>query len=187
MKLNHFVCPWRAGPILTSSIRRTFHNPQHILSPFCLTNGMKIMDIGCGMGFFTLPMSDLVGSSGNVIAVDMQEKMLGGLKKNALKIGANNITPHQCDQASLHVEQWNGIIDFVLVFYMLHEVPDPKRLIRELHAAMSPEGKLLFVEPFIHVTNTNFQNSIKMITESGFTAVDEPKIPISRSTLFTVK
>ena len=38
--------------------------------------GMKIMDIGCGPGFFTLPMAELTGKDGLVIAVDIQDEML---------------------------------------------------------------------------------------------------------------
>jgi len=183
MKDNHFVCPWRAGPILTSSIRKLFHNPQSILSPY-LTEGMTSIDIGCGMGFFTIPMSGMLGNNGKVIGVDMQKEMLEGLKKNALKAGANNVIAHQCAQDSLHLEKFNKTIDFALVFWMLHEVPDPKRLLRELHSAMSPEGILLFVEPFVHVNKAKFQNSVKMIMEFGFKVVETPKVSISRAALF---
>lgn len=186
MTKEHLVCPWRAGPILTASIRRRVHDPQRIMAPY-LSDGMIAMDIGCGMGFFTLPMSEMVGDNGNVIAVDMQEKMLDGLKKNAEKIDADNVTLHQCTQNSLRIEKWNGTIDFILIFWVLHEVPDPIRLIHELQAALSPSGRLLFVEPFMHVSNTKFQKSIDMITESGFIIVDTPKISMSRTALLTPK
>ena len=191
MEKDNFICSWRIGPILTSSVRKLFHNPQRILPPY-LTDGMTAMDIGCGMGFFTIPMSGIVGKNGAVIGVDLQSEMLEGLGKNAEKAGVKNIILHQCAQDSLLVEQWsgangaNGTVDFALVFWMLHEVPDPERLIRELRAVMSPKGKLLFVEPTVHVNKTAFQNSVKMITESGFTVVDTPKIRISRSILFQV-
>lgn len=186
MENDHFVCPWRAGPILTASIRKLFHNPRRILSPY-LADGITAMDVGCGMGFFTIPMSDMVGKNGNVIAVDLQAEMLEGLKKNAEKAGAENITRRQCAQDSLRIKQWNGTVDFALVFWMLHEVPDPKRLIKELYAALSPNGKLLFAEPLAHVNSAAFQTSVKMITESGLKAVGTPKIPVSRAVLFSIK
>ena len=40
------------------------------------------MDIGCGMGFFTLPIAEIVGKNGHVISVDTQFGMLEGLKMN---------------------------------------------------------------------------------------------------------
>ena len=185
MENNHFVCPWRAGPILTSSIRKLAHNPERILSPY-VSEGMTAMDIGCGMGFFTLPMSGMVGKNGRVIAVDLQPEMLEGLKKNAVKAGTDNITAHHCAQNSLRIEQWKGTVDFVSVFYMLHEVPDPERLISELRTVMSTKGKLLFVEPVVHVSAAKFQNSLRMITARGFSAVETPKITFSRAVLFSV-
>ena len=165
------------------SRRVIFHNPERILAPY-VSDGMIAMDIGCGMGYFTLPMSGMVGKNGKVVAVDLQSKMLEGLKRYARKADAHNITPHQCSQDALHVEQWNGAVDFALVFWMLHEVPDPERLIRELHAALSPKGKLLFVEPKLHVSSAAFQRSVKIMMETGFTEIGAPKISMSRTALF---
>lgn len=182
MENEHSICPWRAGPILTASIRKLFHNPRRILTPY-LSEGMTAMDVGCGMGFFTLPMSGIVGKSGKVIAVDLQPEMLGGLKKNAAKIGAENIMPHQCATDSLRVEEWNGAVDFALISWMLHEVPDQERLIRELCATLSDNGKLLFVEPYMHVSGDAFQNSLNMITKCGFAVADAPKVTMSHTAL----
>lgn len=177
------VCPWWASSILTASIRKPFHNPLRILSPY-VADGMTVMDVGCGVGYFSIPMSRLVGKQGKVIAVDLQPEMLEGLKKSAVKVGTTNIIPRQCAQESLLVEQWNGTVDFVLVFYMLHEVPDPERLIKELHEALTPGGKVLFAEPIMHVGSSAFQSSSKMIAASGFIVAGEPKIPLSRVRLF---
>ncbi|MCL2880864.1 MAG: class I SAM-dependent methyltransferase [Treponema sp.] len=185
MKKNHFVCPWQAGPVLMASRRMVFHNPKRILSPY-VNEGMIAMDIGCGMGYFTLPMSVMAGKNGKVIAVDLQAKMLEGLQKYAGKADAQTIVTHQCSQDALHIEQWNGTVDFALVFWMLHEVPDPQRLIRELHAAMSSKGKLLFAEPKMHVSAAAFQKSKQLMQNSGFIEIDAPKITMSRAVLFRI-
>ena len=186
-----YNCPWQAGPILTASIRKLLHNPERILSPY-VAEGKTAMDIGCGMGFFTLPMSRIVGKNGTVIAVDLQPKMLEGLKKNADREYAgeteeNNITLHQCAFDSLQVGKWNGTVDFALIFWMLHEVPDSESLIRELHAVLSPKGRLLFVEPMMHVSDAKFQNSLNIMMESGFMAIYTPKITMSRAALLVIK
>ena len=92
---NQSVCPWQASSILTMPIRRLAHNPHRIVSPY-LSEGMTVMDIGCGVGFFTIPMSEIAGKQGKVIAVDLQPEMLAGLDKNVGKAGVDNITLHQC-------------------------------------------------------------------------------------------
>ena len=99
------------------------------------------------------------------------------------KTGISNIIAHQCAKDSLRIEQWHDMVDYAIVFWMLHEVPDADRLIRELHTALSANGKLLFVEPFVHVSAQNFRQSLAMIEKSGFTLIDEPKIAISRAAL----
>ena len=181
-----YICPWRAGPILTASIRKWFHHPRRITAPY-LSDGMTVMDIGCGMGFFTIPMSDLVGKRGKVIAVDLQPQMLEGLQKNAAKAGNGNITAHLCRHDSLSVKQWKGTVDFILVFWMLHEVPDAERFIREVHEVLAPEGRLLFAEPIAHVGRGKFRQSLDMISQSGFTVIGTPKIPICRTAVLQKK
>lgn len=149
-----------------------------------LSEGMSAADIGCGMGFFTVPMSKIVGEHGKVIAIDIQQKMLDGLKQKALKNDCANITPHVCDTSSLHAEQWKLSLDFVLLFWMLHEVPDAERLIREIHEMLVPGGRLLFVEPVVHVGKSGFQKSMSLFEECGFTLIDNPKISTSRAAAF---
>ena len=177
------VCPWQGGPILASSLRKLLHDPARIVGPY-LSNGMTAMDIGSAMGFFTIPMAGMVGAQGKVIAVDLQAEMLEGLQKNAQKAGAGNIVCHQCGCDSLNVGQWGESVDFVLVFMMLHEVPDPGRLIREAYGAAAPGGKLLFAEPVAHVGRQQYLRSVDMIQQAGFKAVGSPKIHMCRSTVF---
>ncbi len=180
---NNHICPWQGGGLLTISLRKLFNNPNKIMMPY-LSEGMSAADIGCGMGFFTIPMSKMAGERGNVIAIDIQSEMLDGLKQKAMKNGCSNITPHLCDASSLHAEQWKLSVDFALLFWMLHEVPDAERLIREIHEMLVLGGRLLFVEPMVHVGNASFQRSLSLFKKCGFTLIEEPKISISRAAAF---
>jgi len=174
------VFPWQRGSHLTGQVRKHVNNPQPLLQHY-ISEGMTILDVGCGMGFLTLIASDLTGASGTVIAVDLQPEMLAGLKKNAEKAHKTNITFHQCAKDALGIEQWNESIDLALVYWMLHEVPNPERLIREIYAALADKGMLLFVEPARRVSKDAFQSSLDMIVECGFSIVDLPKVSISHA------
>jgi ubiquinone/menaquinone biosynthesis C-methylase UbiE len=177
------ICHWRIGPILMSGFRKLLHNPRLIVGQY-LAEGMTAMDIGCGMGYFTIPMSAIVGTQGKVIAVDLQAEMLAGLSANAEKSKCANITAHQCSYDSLNIMQWDEAIDFVLIFMMLHEVPDADRLIREVYSVLKPGGKLLFAEPIGHVSHHKFQESTSMICKTGFHLLDSPKISLCRAAVF---
>ena len=69
------VCPLWVGYLLASPIRKLLQNPKKILSPY-IEEDMKVLDIGCAMGFFSIPLARLIGSNGKVICVDMQKKMI---------------------------------------------------------------------------------------------------------------
>ena len=67
------VCPWWGGYFIDNPIRRLFHNPEKIVGPY-VGPGMTAMDVGCGMGFCSIAMAKIVGDSGQVIAVDLQQE-----------------------------------------------------------------------------------------------------------------
>ena len=109
---------------------------------------MTILDVGSAMGFFTLPMAKLTGSSGKVIAVDLQEKMLTGLEKRARKAGlSNGIETRLCLEDSLGIRDLAGRVDFALVFAVAHEVPDISKLFAEIAPTLKPGAALLLAEP----------------------------------------
>lgn len=151
MMTETHVCPWQRGNLLAISARRLVHNPKRILGPH-LAEGMTVMDVGCGMGYFTIPMARMVGESGRVIAADLQPEMLKGMLRNAEKSEVKNrIEPRLCGKASMNIGNLSGKINFAILFMMLHEVPDRERLVREVSDALEPGGQLLFAEPVGHV------------------------------------
>lgn len=68
--------------MLMNPLRRLIQNPDKILNKY-LGQNMKVMDIGCGMGYFSLPAARLVGEGGNIICIDLQNKMIDALVKRA--------------------------------------------------------------------------------------------------------
>jgi SAM-dependent methyltransferase len=79
---EYSICPWWAGYILASPMRKLAQNPARLLEPFVHT-GMTVLEPGPGMGFFTLELARLVGPEGRVIAVDVQPHMIASLRRRA--------------------------------------------------------------------------------------------------------
>lgn len=177
------VFPWWGGYLLGSGLRKIYQNPEKILKPY-VKSGMQVADIGCGMGYFTLPMTNMVGSQGKVIAVDLQKEMLRELERRAKKLG--NLTRLQlqcCSQHSIEIKKWRENLDFILVFAIAHEVPNREGFFKEIAEAMKPGAQLLLVEPRWHVNQECFEESIAFAKACGLKVIGEPKINISRTVL----
>jgi SAM-dependent methyltransferase len=178
LRINDMVCPWWLCYSFDNPLRRLIHDPERILNPH-VTTGMTAVDIGCGMGYFTLGMANLVGPGGKVIAVDLQEKMLATLGRRAHKAGlADRIVPHRCRPDLLGVEE---PADFVLAFWMAHEVRDKPRFFAQISAFLKPGGRLLLVEPKFHVTRRGFGRTVEVCRAAGFRLLGEPAIALSRA------
>jgi ubiquinone/menaquinone biosynthesis C-methylase UbiE len=178
------VCPVWVGYLLASPVRKLLQNPEKILRPY-VKQGMKVLDVGSAMGFFSLPLARMVGPDGKVICVDVQEKMIQSLKKRAWKAGLSNIIkPHICNQNSLGLDEFKEKVDFAFASAVVHEVPDASSFFSEVYEGIKPGGKFLVIEPKGHVTEKDFEVSILVAGKKGFSVIDHPKISRSRSALF---
>ncbi len=179
---NH-VCPWYIGYLLASPFRRLFQHPENILNPY-VKAGMTVLEIGPGMGFFSLPLAKLVGESGQVICVELQERMLNSLRKRADKAGLLwRIDTRLCTQDSLKIEDLTGKIDFALAFAVVHEIPDPKNFFVEIFNSLKKGGIVLVSEPTGHVTKEEFDETLSLAVAAGFTQVDTLIIKRSHAVL----
>ena len=179
--MDDHVCPWWLAYTFDNRIRRIFHKPEKIFAPY-LHEGMTALDIGCGMGFFSIGMAKIVGESGSVIAVDLQQKMLNALEKRAERAGVSDrIFLYRCESEDIGNHQ---NVDFTLTFWMVHEVPNQERFFKQIYTALKPAGKYLLVEPIMHVSHARYQKSVSLARQVGFIALDTPSIRLSRTTLF---
>src|SRR5260370_24763230 len=80
------VCPWWIGYFLVSAVRRLLAAAARMLALY-VRDGMTVLEPGPGMGFFTLELARRVGRSGRVVAVDIQPRMIAGLKRRAGRAG----------------------------------------------------------------------------------------------------
>jgi ubiquinone/menaquinone biosynthesis C-methylase UbiE len=181
LKVTGRVCPWWLAYTFDNPLRRLFHKPEKLLAPY-VREGMTAMDVGCGMGFFSIGLARLVGDGGHVISVDIQEKMLDVLKNRAAKAGVlNRIRLNRSEPGSINVE---AAADFILCFWMVHEVPDMAAFFHELRRHINPNGRLLIVEPRQHVSDAGFAETVELVQESGFDLAERPEISMSRAAVF---
>ncbi len=179
----HRVCPWWLGYLLASPVRRIFNPPAKVLAAH-VREGMIVLEPGPGMGFFTLELARLVGESGRVIAVNLQPRMLDGLRRRAAKAGVlDRVDARLAAPDSLDIADLAGAVDFTLAFAMVHELPAAAPFFREVAQASKRGARLLLVEPAGHVTASDFDAELAAARDAGFTLVESPSVRRSRTAL----
>ncbi len=177
------VCPVECSGSLDNQLRRWLQNPNKILAPF-VREGMSVLEVGCGPGFFSLELARLVGESGNVVSADLQEGMLEKVRERVMGTGLEKrIHLVKCDQDRINV---SGTFDFVLLFYMVHEVPRKDLFFQQLKPLLKPDGRILLVEPkLFHVSAQEFKRTTQLAEDNGFVVSSGPKLTLSWSAILS--
>ena len=179
--MSGHICPWWFAYTFDNRLRRFFHNPEKMLCPY-VSKGVTVLDVGCGMGFFSIGLAKLVGDKGCVIAADIQPKMLEVTQKRADKNGLSRIIRlHKSEPNRLGVDT---PVDFILAFWMVHEVPHPKLFFDQIRACLKSNGRILIVEPKLHVSSKRFGETAALAQKAGLDLCDTPTIKFSRSAIF---
>ena len=170
------VYPWWLGYLLANPLRRLYQNPEKILAPY-IEPGMTVLEVGPGMGFFSLPMARMAGQSGKIVCPDIQEKMLKSLARRARRAELDTrIITRLSSTDSLNIDEFAGKVDFVLAFAVVHEIPNQESLFRQIFQAMKSGAQILIAEPTGHVSEEGFAKMLSITERLGFEKVSTPTI-----------
>ena len=179
--MTEHVCPYWAGYFLANRLRRLLQNPYKILAPY-VRPGMAVLDVGSAMGFFSLPLAEMVGPGGKVVCVDVQGKMLQVLRRRAAEAGlAERIETHVSSEDSIGLQSKDATFDFALAFTMMHEVGNQANFLREVYQMLKPGAALLLTEPIKHVSRAEFDHTVSLAQQEGFGVTDHPLIRLSHT------
>jgi len=154
--------------ILDTRLRRFIYRPDRLAEKY-VKPGNRVLDFGCGPGFFTREFAKRVGENGQVFAVDLQEEMLDILRG---KLGPEGLLPrittHQCAPDSLSLPaDLNGTFDTAFAIFVVHEVPDPERLFREISMLLKPGGTFFYSDPPFTVPGREFRDNLALAEKAG--------------------
>jgi ubiquinone/menaquinone biosynthesis C-methylase UbiE len=121
--------------------RRLFGRPQKLVRSY-VANGQVVADLGCGPGFYTLTLADLVGPEGKVYAVDSDEKVIRTVKKKADEFGCCNIEAHTSSASDLSFIK-DASVDFILAHGLLCSMAPHQHesAVKEMRRVLKPSGR----------------------------------------------
>ena len=129
---------------LDNEKRRELLPPEETLINLGLHEGDVMADIGCGIGYFTIPASKIVGDSGKIFAMDILPEMLQDV---GIKIKENNISNIEIiltEENDLKLE--DNKITIAFISSVLHEADEKENFLNEIKRIISPKGRIAIVE-----------------------------------------
>lgn len=132
--------PERAHRLLSKE-REAKWRPRDFLRRWGIRPGLRVADLGCGPGFWTRPLAELVGAEGRVWAVDVSPEMLKRLRDRG---AAPNV--HLIQATLPDVPLASGCADWVWVAFAYHEVEAFAEFARALRRLVRPGGQVFVLE-----------------------------------------
>lgn len=129
---------------LDNEKRRKAIPPYETLVELGLKKGDIMADIGCGIGYFSIPASKIVGEVGKVFALDISNDMLIELNKKIENNDINNIKTVLTEEKNLCINDQS--VNFAFMCNVLHETEDMSLFLTEVKRILTEDGKLVIIE-----------------------------------------
>jgi ubiquinone/menaquinone biosynthesis C-methylase UbiE len=123
--------------------RDSWQRAPAIVDQLNLRNGSRVVDLGCGAGYFSLKLSKAVGAGGTVQAVDILRLPLTFLRIRAWQQGDRNLAVVLGDPGDARI---SGPVDAILVANTYHELERPAAVLAQLRRVLVPGGRLVIAD-----------------------------------------
>jgi len=160
-------CPsWLAWLVELDNPLATNSSARSIIQRLDLELGMKVLDAGCGPGRVTIPLAQSLGTQGEVVAIDIQPRMLRRAKDKARAAGLTNTQFLQLaiGAGKLDANQY----DRVILVTVLGEIPDRQSALQEIYLALKPGGILSVTEIMFDPHYQSRQTILQLANPTGF-------------------
>ena len=175
---------YTGAPWLVRDSRQREEDCEQLLKALNIKPGQVVCDMGCGNGFYSLKLAELVGPTGKVIAVDIQSQMLAMLRAEMRKAKLKNIRPLLGTPVDPRLEA--NSVDLVLLVDVYHEFSHPEQMLKAIRDSLRPHGRVALVEfreedplvPIKPLHKMSKQQILKEFPPNGFKLVEEyDKLP----------
>jgi len=124
-----------------NALRRLMENPYKLLKNAGVEKGKKVLEIGCGTGFFTLPAAEIVGENGRVYALDIHPLSIERIREKMEKFSLNNVVPVLSPAHDTGMQ--DECIDTAFLFGVVHRIDEYfYEVMKEMHRVLKKDGIL---------------------------------------------
>ncbi|HWB00353.1 MAG TPA: class I SAM-dependent methyltransferase, partial [Pirellulales bacterium] len=175
---------WHGADWLVRNSRQDEENCAAMFKALRVAPGDTVCDMGCGNGFYTVPLAQRVGPEGRVYAVDVQPEMLTLLRARLRQEKIGNVKPILGDLWDPKLP--DGKLDLILLVDVYHEFSHPEQMLRAMRKSLKPTGRLALVEfrledPEVPIKLLHKMSKEQMLNEllpNGFKLVEQyDKLP----------
>jgi|GEM_PF-182708 len=157
-------CPHELSWLVDNPIRR--NAVPRLLDRVGIRSGERVLELGPGLGAFTVEAARRAGPAGRAVAVDIQPSMIAQVEARVRRAGLANIETHLASAHSLPLP--TASIDRAFLITVLGEIPDPDRALTELHRVLAPDGVLSIGEAFLDPDYPFTAETIRRVEAAGF-------------------
>ena len=170
---------YTGAPWLIRDRREREEDCTTMLKQLGVKPGMTVCDMGCGNGFYTLRLAEMIGDRGEVLAVDIQPEMLRLLQARAKGAGIKNVRPVPGTVVDPQLPA--GKVDLILCVDVYHEFSHPEHMLAAMRRALAPAGRLVLVEfraedptvPIKPLHKMSKKQVLKELVPNGFKLVQQ--------------
>lgn len=157
----------RRGPAYLDKLAHLFEHPIDLIEPY-IQKGQVVTDLGCGWGYYSFALADLVGAEGMVFAIDLGKKCVDSIQKKITKEGRVNIKAYSATVAEMDFIGYRSI-DFVFANGLLCSMAYGRQLaVNEIKRILKPSGKaylsLGMAPPFGYVNQAEWESIMQGFT-----------------------
>lgn len=129
---------------LDNPLRRKMLPPFEIIEGMSIEKGKYIADVGCGIGYFTIPFAKTVADKGRVYAIDINPLMLEETNRRAEEEKLTNVETVLSGENNFEIG--DNCVDVVFTSTVFHEVDSPKEFLEECKRILKKEGIIVILD-----------------------------------------
>ncbi len=139
-------CPFWLSWSLDNPARNLLWNPRTLLERARIAAGERVLEVGPGIGYYTLPLAGTVGPDGSIVCLDLQPAMLAALHDRLADGDVHNV--HLLRGDATHLPFRPGVFDRSVLVTVLGEIPERRLALAEQARVLKADGLLAVGEQF---------------------------------------